>query len=199
MLHTVDRFGKPESVAVVGIGSGQIFSGVARAGQSPPVYPGESSAVVPGGGVADGVVTDGVSVVGRQQVLPAGFIIRVRVGVGMGSGPVRRRAQVPVGVVGVGPGGAVLRLRQQLALVIVGIGRVGAAADAGDVAYGVIAVAILADDPAAGIPVGQAAHQQRGAVGACACQIAQLAVNKGSTIYRQRTGAEPFQAVIGIG
>ena len=45
VLHAVDGFSKPESVAVVGIGGGQVFGGVACAGQPSAVYPGEGAAV----------------------------------------------------------------------------------------------------------------------------------------------------------
>ena len=70
MLHTVDGFCKPEAVAVVGVGGGQVFGGVRGTCQSASVRPCEGCAVVPGGGVADGVVADGVSVVGLQQIKP---------------------------------------------------------------------------------------------------------------------------------
>ena len=88
MLHAVDRFGKPESVAVVGIGGGQALACVRGAGKPSAVYPGEGGAVVPGGGVADGVplvdIGDAVAALvihGREQF---------SVGIGIADGrPVR--------------------------------------------------------------------------------------------------------------
>ena len=172
VLHAAHGFGQAQAVAVVGVGDGQ--TGIGRACQSASVCPGEGGPVVPGGGVADGVIADGISVVGRQQVQP----LAVPIGISIGICAVSLRSEIAVGIVGIGPGGITHGLRQELALVVVGIGCVGAAADGGDVAQGVVSVVILADGPAAGIPVGQAAHQQRGAVGACACQIAQLAIKR---------------------
>ena len=97
MLHTVDRFGQAQAVAVVGVGGGQVFGGVRGACQPSAVYPGEGAAVVPGGWVADGIVADGISVVGRQQVKP----LAVHVGEDL------RLGAVPVAVKAVLGGGPV--------------------------------------------------------------------------------------------
>ena len=195
MLHTVDGFCKPESVAVVGVGGGQAFVCVRGTCQSASVRPCEGGPVVPGFRISYGVIADGISVVGRQQVQP----LAVPIGIGIRCRAVGFGAEVAVGVVGVGPGSIAYGLRQELTLVVVGIGRVCAAADGGNIAQGVVSVVILADGPAAGVLVGQAAHQQGGAVGAGTCQIAELAVDEGGAAHRQHTGAEPLQAVVGIG
>ena len=42
--------------------------------QSPAVGPGHCRPVVPGGGVANGIVGDGVPVIGRQNVPAAGVV-----------------------------------------------------------------------------------------------------------------------------
>ena len=69
VLHTVDRFGQAQAVAVVGIGGGQVFGGVGGTCQPSAVYPGEGAAVVPGGRISYGVIADGISVIGREQIL----------------------------------------------------------------------------------------------------------------------------------
>ena len=195
MLHAAHGLGQAQAVAVVGVGGGQAFVCVRGACQPSAVGPGEGGAIVPGGRVADGVIADGISVIGRQQVKP----LAVPIGLGIGLRAVGLGAEVAVGVVGIGICGVAHGLRQELTLVVVGIGRVGAAADGGNIAQGVVSVVILADGPAAGVLVGQAAHQKGGTVGAGTCQIAKLAVDEGTAAHRQHAGAEPLQTVIVVG
>ena len=69
VFHTIDGFCKPEAVSVVGVGGGQVFGGIRGAGKPSAVDPGEGAAVVPGGRISYVVIADGISVIGREQIL----------------------------------------------------------------------------------------------------------------------------------
>ena len=61
-----------KAAVVISEAQARVVAGGADGGQTPPVHPGHFRPVVPYRGVADGVIGDGVAVVGRQQVRPLG-------------------------------------------------------------------------------------------------------------------------------
>ena len=63
---------QPQAVGIVGEADRGMVIGGADGRQPPAISPGHRRPVVPGGGVANGVVGDGVPVVGRQQVPTTG-------------------------------------------------------------------------------------------------------------------------------
>ena len=108
------------------------------------VGPGHRRAVVPGRRVADGVVADRASVVGRQQVLPC----RVAVGVCVGpaAGRFRLAEQVPRAVVAVAEGAAAAgdlgdQIRAGIAVAERGRAR---RRDGAEVAVGIVGIALRA-------------------------------------------------------
>ena len=80
-----------DAVQVIGVANAAL-AGIAAAGctaQRPSAGPAKSPipTIVVGGGIAAAVIGNGVAVVGRQQVLPAGIPIRVGMGLAaVGSG-----------------------------------------------------------------------------------------------------------------
>ena len=59
---------QPQAVRIIGEAERGMVIGGADGRQSPAISPGHRRPVVPGGGVANGVVGDGVPVIGCQQI-----------------------------------------------------------------------------------------------------------------------------------
>ena len=101
VLYITHGLGEPEPVGIVGVAVVKAGSGVLGGHEPASQIPGEGGAVMPGGGVAYGVVGDGVAVIGGEQILPLGVPIGVGVGAAaVGGGDV---AGIVVGV-GLKPG-----------------------------------------------------------------------------------------------
>ena len=97
VLYITHGLGEPEPVGIVGIAVVEAGSGVLGGHEPASQIPGEGGAVMPGGGVAYGVVGDCVTVIGGEQVLPLG----VPIGVGVGAAAVGGGEDVPP-ILGVG-------------------------------------------------------------------------------------------------
>ena len=100
-----------------------------KGGQLPPVFPakGPPFTVIVAGGVANGVIGDGFSVIGGQKILP----LRVSIGVGVSGLSIGRSQNIAHRIVGIGIAvrhGRTIEatdsaaLRKQLVLIIVGVG-----------------------------------------------------------------------------
>ena len=74
VLHAVDRLAGAQAVRVVGVAHAQAPE-VRGGGQPSAVHPGEGGVVPPEGGVAYGVVADGITVEGGEQVGPGLVLI----------------------------------------------------------------------------------------------------------------------------
>ena len=138
MLHSVDGFGCSDSVAVVGEGKGSIAT--CGSCQLPAILPGHipAGAVVIAGGVADGIVGDGQTVVSDQLVLPVVGTVGVSVGFPVLCGGEDIAYSVICVTVGIGT----TRGAEQLPLLIVGVGhyRLVRGCISCDVAQGIVAV-----------------------------------------------------------
>lgn len=86
--------------AVPGVDEGDGFAVHGQGIQLPPLDPAHGHAVVVAGGVADGVVGDGVTIVGGEQILP----VRVAVGIGVGGVAIGDGEKIAHAVIGIGVG-----------------------------------------------------------------------------------------------
>ena len=117
------------AVVIFRLGSDHHRRLLGKGGQLPPVFPakGPPFTVIVAGGVADGVIGDGFSVVGGQKILP----LRISIGVGVSGLSIGRSQNIANRIVGIGIAvrhGRTIEatdsaaLRKQPVLIIVGVG-----------------------------------------------------------------------------